>query len=70
MSSKIGKILRDKLCKTYLSKTRGQFHQHSTSSFSVSNFILNLLAHRVQCMAQKLGSEYHKFGMPTVVSYA
>ncbi len=48
----------------------GQLHQHYTSSFSTSSFVLYLLAHGVQCKAQKLGAEYHKFAMPTGISYA
>ncbi len=41
----------------------GQFHQYSMGSFSASSFTLILQANRVQPMAQKLGTEYHKFGI-------
>ncbi len=47
------------------SDSRGQFHHHSMGSFFTSSFTLISLANRVQCMAQKMGTEYHKYEIQT-----
>ncbi len=50
-------------------ETNINFQQHSMGSFSASSFMLNLLEHEVQQIDQKLGTGYHKFGMPTGICY-
>ncbi len=49
---------------------RGQFHQNFTRSFCASRFTPILLAQGVEPMAKKLGTEKHRFGLTTGVSYA
>jgi hypothetical protein len=58
------------ICKGSDHRIRGQFHQHSMGSFAANSFMPKLLVNGVQLYGAKLGAEYHKFGMPTDISYA